>query len=162
MQAKSDEPLGTTDPLHEITPLGRSIWLDRFEQMDRRDGKVSVDRTIQAQVKAFLDHKEAQVIGNERSVGRWGAVRTHLDYLSTWIGPKSPIDSLTAAKLEGYYTHLLKNQGISASYKRDLFATAKMLIQYVEHDLIPLPRNIRSSNLKFRKVSKKVKVFRAF
>ena len=35
-----------------------------------------------------------------------------------------------------------------------------MLIQYcAEHDLIPLPRNIRSRNLKFRKVSKKVKVF---
>jgi hypothetical protein len=159
---RSGQPLTALelDPFSYLDERSQAVWRDRFRTLDSQDKKVAKDRTIKAHAKALLDHKEAQVIGKERSVGRWGAVRAHLDYFCNWIGDNQSIEALNSTKLQGFYTHLLRKKEFSQSYKRDMFASAKMLIQFVaENDLIPLPGNLRSRSLSFRKMTKKVKVF---
>ena len=135
------------------------VWADRI--LNVKKPTISTDRQICSQIQSFLDHKEAQVIGKERSVGRWGSIKAHLDYLARWLGEDQSIDALNSAKVLDFYTHLQKSKDVKSSYyKRDIFSTAKQFIQHLaELDLIPFPGNLRSKSLTFAKKKRHIATF---
>ena len=164
-QMRDDFVSGLTDQIvmHQLgmdseNVTQSAVWADRIH--NSKKPAISTDRQIRSQIQSFLDHKEAQVIGKERSVGRWGSIKAHLDYLAKWLGEDQSIDVLNSAKVLDFYTYLQKTKEIKSSYKRDIFATAKQFIQHLaELDLIPFPGNLRSRSLTFAKQKRHIATF---
>ncbi|OJW08033.1 MAG: hypothetical protein BGO49_20810 [Planctomycetales bacterium 71-10] len=118
-----------------------------------RPVEVPPDRTIEAQVAAWVRNKYGQHVAGRISAGRYDAYRRNIATFEAWAGPKSDVSVLTAQKLRDYYGWLCREIGagrFSAAYCRSLLNAAKNFLTTVaELGLIPLPGNIRSREFAF-------------
>jgi integrase len=121
------------------------------------------DRTIKAQVEAWLKVLQGAVATDTLSEGRYDAYARHIGIFRDWIGPEACIELLTAPKLEEWWAHLtvlIREQRCSPAYAKTIFMTTRQFIsRLAELGLIPLPGNLRSRRFKFNDGPKRIETF---
>jgi len=109
-------------------------------------------RTVVAQVDSWLNVLRVSIRPGGIDVSRWETYSRAIAIFRDWIGKDSPIDAITAPKLEEYWAWLslqVQEKRYSSSYAKGLLMTAKQFINRLgELGLIPLPGNIRAKRLK--------------
>ena len=148
-EAKADRLFAPGPP----TGRGLSVWVDKWkETLAAKVASGGIDETRRAayanEIGKFLVWAESQKV----------------------VG----IDQLTAPILSDLHTHLLnkvgermearkrgERGGLSPHYAHSIFATAKQFITWlaVDKDLIALPKNIASKNMRIAIGKKKIKTF---
>jgi len=144
-----------------VSPAARHAFADSVRRFDAAEAERAplTDRSINAQINAFLARKEAQVGGSERTPGRWDSLRIHLAIFAKWMGANKPIEGITGRTVEDYHSHLLAVKK-SAQYKRDIFASFKQFVRWAwGRELIDLPRNLSSKDFAFHVAPKKIRLF---
>jgi integrase len=111
------------------------------------------NRTVEAQVDAWKGLLRSACQSRQLSEGRYDAYCRRIRPFTEWIGPRTAIDTIDEAKLEGYYGHLSQQvtEGrYSPSSAHELLMTAKQFISRLAAlKLIPLPGNIRDRRFRF-------------
>ena len=121
---------------------------------------VPQERTIKAQITLLLAFIQSKAEHNAKSVGRWGAMKTHLSIFQDWFGANTAIDEISNATLRDYYMFVLQNQTWSRDYKHSVFGSARQFIRHLgEEELIPLPGKIDSKDFAFGRAKKTPKRF---
>jgi hypothetical protein len=136
--------------------------IERVAVLEDRKTRNPADRnrTVRFHATEFLKHKETQAIAGVLSVGRWGALKTHIQIFQDWIGGDSAIDGITSQKVKGFYHHLLESTDWTGVYKSTVFVSGKSFIRSLARDeLIPLPSNLDSKDFRFPDNAKKIKTF---
>jgi integrase len=121
----------------------------------RLDDNTPAERTIQANVSAFVSFKRSQAEAGERSLDRADSLRVHLnEHFAKWIAPETPVTDINEATVSDYYQHILslaKEGKVSRYYARDLFASFRQFVRWVANRrLIPLPLNLASRDFGFK------------
>jgi len=128
-------------------------WKAKKAELETGNGKPSPNTplpTIRESIAGFLKRKEIQAEAGERSLGRFDALRCHLECFQQWITPNAAIDALTSKALLDYHSFLIGEirKGCSRAYARDRMQSLKQLTRWCwELELIDLPRNIESNEL---------------
>jgi integrase len=122
------------------------------------------DRTVKAQVEAWLSMLKGVCRSGQMSGGRYDAYCRNIEKFTDWIGEGSAVDTIDEAKLEGFFNHLSVQVGaqkFSTNYAHTLMMTAKQFIsRLAEMKLIALPGNIRSRRFRFNhSVAAKIETF---
>ena len=125
-------------------------FVKRVEDLLDADN-VPEDKTFARTIKAFCDRKQVFVQKNQRSVGWFTAITSHLKVFSDWIGVNRPVATLNAKVLEDFHTHLLGRADLSDDYKKNIIGTVKQYIRWIwKRGLCELPRNIDDKELSFK------------
>lgn len=129
-------------------------WKAKKAELDNGDGKPSPSTplpTIRESIAGFLKRKEIQAEAGERSLGRFDALRCHLERFQDWIGAEHPITTVKAKTFLDYHSFLIGKIGkgnCSRAYARDRMQSLKQFVRHCwELELIDLPRNIESKEL---------------
>jgi integrase len=148
-------------PTNRGSEVGRAVWADRLARDEKESGKK--DSTVGAAIESFLDRQESQVIGKQRTAGRYGNLSASLKHFKGWFGINNDVREITARTLEDYQSSLVRLVGseeIASNTARDRMMNLKFFIRWAwELDLLDLPRNIKSQALTIRVESKKIKFF---
>lgn len=117
--------------------------------------KPDPDRSVGGRAEAWYRSLRASVDAGRIGIPRWGAYQRNLEVFTRWVGRESPIEALTAAKLEEFYqflSGLVGSSDYSPDYARSIFTATKQFISWqCELGLIPLPGNIGSRKFRFGK-----------
>jgi integrase len=125
-------------------------------------GPPAAGRTLKEHVERWIGSLRDRVAGRKMSAGRRDRYERDIRKFMAWSGPGSLVDELTAAKLDGWYSHLCEGleEGGSTETARHAMMTVRQLITWLaERGTIPLPGNIRSRSHVFGGVVKKVDHF---
>jgi len=122
------------------------------------------DRTVAAQVEAWKGLLRSACQSRQLSEGRYDAYCRRIRPFMEWIGPRTAIDAIDEAKLEGYYGHLSQQMTegrYCPSSAHELMMTAKQFISRLAAlKLIPLPGNIRDRRFRVNhSVAAKIETF---
>jgi hypothetical protein len=127
------------------------IWQDRLE---RQEQATKQGVTLEQYVAQFLDH--ASVV-RKVSLGRRNNIRMQLDCLLNWLGRTTSIETLNAATVQGFYTHVKANQTDVTGF--DTWSTFKRFVKWLWGlDLIDLPKNLDSKEYTFPRKRKKIEI----
>jgi len=111
------------------------------------------DRTVRAQIEAWGTLLRGVCQSGQMSSGRLDSYSRQIEKFAEWIGPETAIDTITEAKLEGYFNHLtlqVAAERFSPAYAHNALMTAKQFIsRLAELKLIPVPGNLRSRRFRF-------------
>lgn len=111
------------------------------------------ERTVGAQVEDWKALLRGVCQSGQMSEGRFDAYCRNVKHFVQWMGPESPIDSIDASRVEGFFTYLsgkVAGETYSPTYAHSLMMTAKQFIsRLAELGLIPVPGNLRSRRFRF-------------
>jgi integrase len=145
-----------------VPELDKSIPVSPpWERMERIPGTVP-SRTVEGNVRRFLERKQQQAERGERSHGRFDALRVALEALVVFIGGRKPIENINAQLLSNYRDHLEGRIGQSFShrYAKDHLQAVKQFVRWCwEQELIDLPRILESRDFAIAVPEKRVEVF---
>ncbi len=85
--------------------LQKAVWDDRLATQQRRTAIRS--NLVNEHVKDFVQQKEQEATRGDLSLGRFYAIRLHLQHFEKWIGKDSEVTEIDGQKLRRYHTHLL-------------------------------------------------------
>lgn len=145
-----------SDPLYGVSEAGRWVWMDRQRQMDA--SATPRTGTIAGIATDFLKAKREQVSADERSAGRYDAMRCHLEQFRDWAGGHRPIADVRYELLEAYHGHLLKlsQTTISKYTARDRMQTVKQFATYAARRQLILPIFTNAHDFAFRLAPPKI------
>jgi hypothetical protein len=139
----------------------------------RGESAVEPDRTVGAYVNSWIKLKEAQVAVGQLTTTRFEGLCIYVGYFRDYLGADSAVESVDAAKLQGFYSWCLDKvrqqqqdpkgkAGWSNSYAKQVFEAGKVFVRYLsEYDLIALPKNIQSRGFKFNVRAKAIETWTA-
>lgn len=152
--------LGSLPRTSPMSADDRALLAERLETDLKGQETVEPERTIRAQVEAWLLTLRAAVANGSISPGRYDSYARHIGKFRDWAGSDRPLDILNAAKLEAWWAYLSERlqegraDRISPDTARLSLMTAKQWLSWLaERSLIPLPGNIRSRRLTIPTVS---------
>ena len=166
--ARRGEPLLTRE--QHAKALGES----RLRELETavgafRNPPVAVEGSVGAWAGAWHKHQEGQVGAGLLSAARCANNRHCLERFIAYAGSSSPVESVNAAKLQGFYAYCLEKvaerrrgggDGWSVAFAKDVFSVTKALIRWLwEQDAIPLPKNVGSKSFKFGSGVKGIKTW---
>src|SRR5262249_39268171 len=113
---------------------------------------VPSERSVGKQAEQWLTLLRLSVQQGLMDAGRFDSYARQFRLFEKWLGAESPIDVITAPKLEEWWAYLslkVSEHAYSPAYARTIFMTSKQFIcRLGELSLIPLPGNIRSRRFK--------------
>lgn len=120
-------------------------------------------KTLQENVKRFLQRKESQAKRGERSVGRVDVLRVGLESLIKSCGNDQPISVLTTAVLSRFRDELerLVDDGkLRPLSARDRLQAVKQFVRWAwEEELIGLPRILQSRDFAIKISEQRIETF---
>jgi len=144
-----------------ITSVDHSHSLpEGWNSQDRNESVQSTktNLTVKFQVDRFLTEFKNKVMSKQKSIGRFGAIRSSLNYLSDWLGTDFNLSKLSTETVRNYFNHLLKQieKGASSHTCYDHFQIFKQFVEDCaeEYDEIPYPNNLRSKKYQIKKRDK--------
>lgn len=85
--------------------IQKAVWDDRLASQQRRTAIRS--NVVDEHIKDFIEQKEQEATRGDLSLGRFYAIRLHLEHFEKWIGKDSEVTEIDGQKLRGYHTRLL-------------------------------------------------------
>jgi hypothetical protein len=135
----------------------------------RGEAAAPPDRTVQAQMEAWLRTQRAQVAIGSMKPERYENVRIAAGHFAAFIGESADAATIDAPQLEGYYRYCLSkiadqiqdsNTGWSVSYTKEVFSAARRFVRWLwEQRVIDLPRNLDSRGFKFGSSAKQIEIW---
>jgi integrase len=135
-----------------------------------RNPPAVADGSVHAWAQAWQKHQQGQVEAGLLSALRAGNNQTCLAHFVAYAGRSAPVETLTAARLQGFYAFCLGkvasrrggSEGWSVGYARDVFSVSKAFVRWLwEQEAITLPKNIGSKAFKFGNGYKQIKTWTA-
>lgn len=121
------------------------------------------ERTMRAQVQAWLGGLEEACRAGQISAGRWDAYRRNIDRFVEFVGGDALLATINEEAVEGYFTQLTVQVGAgrcAPSYAQTLLMTARQFIAHAAAEgRIPVPSNLRARHLRFALPNAEGKVF---
>jgi hypothetical protein len=163
------EPL--PDHLAQLLPPARFQQLTDSVKGIRGESPVEPAKTVAAHAANWIKLKEDQVGVGQLTPARFDNLRLSIGYFRNFLGAESAVESVDAAKLQGFYSWCLGRvrerqqdptgkDGWSSSYAKKVFEAAKVFARYLsECELINLPRNIQSREFKFNVQAKVIETW---
>lgn len=108
------------------------VWQDRIESQQTK--LTDPDRSIAANVEAFLRIKENQVRAGELSAGRYTPLCLHLNTFRDWLGPRVDVATISGKVLTDFHSELLqtvRNEKMSSDYARDRISAVKTFVRWL-------------------------------
>lgn len=139
----------------------REIWKDRLSHYLLP--RIEPAKTIGGNVSRFLEGKRAQVDARELSVGRFDALKTHLDDFSEFAVGHKPVSGIDGELLSQYRIELLRRVGKSEMthiYAKNRLDAAKQFVRWLwKMEVIEqLPRLLDSKELQITSPDAEIKL----
>jgi integrase len=110
------------------------------------------ERSVRRHAQTWIALQQTMASAGQLTPARVNNVRMALAHFTHFVGETASVESINAAKLQGFYTHALnmiaarredKKAGWSVPFAKETFAIAKAFIRWlIEQGTIPPPTNI--------------------
>jgi integrase len=153
-----------------LPPTDTDAYSDAVAIFEKKDAILAVpsvpkDRTLEAQLTAFLKRKATQAEMGERSHGRYDALRCHLNVFKAYYGASNSVEGIASQTLLDFHTYLLdgiKEKRFGRDYAAACMRDAKQFIRHLwALELCTLPRNISSKELEISVPRQQIQTFSA-
>ncbi len=136
----------------ERLPPARAAQVERAVKELRGEPSSDPQRTVQAQVEAWLRKQQAKVATEGMSPVRWNTLRACVSHFAAFLGESADVSIINGERLDGFHNFCLSKigdriqdgkAGWSARYTQEVFAVARQWIRWLwGKDLIQLPKNL--------------------
>jgi integrase len=157
--------------LKEHLPPARAHQIEYAVKSIRGESAADPERTVQAQVDAWLQKQQSIVRIGGMTAARFANIQKCIRYFSAFIGESADVKAIDADALEGFHNFCLakiadKRQGVeggwSPSYARAVFTFARSFIRWLAgRGIIPTPANLISRGFCFGSTVERVDVWTA-
>lgn len=137
MAAGEEEgPLEGLEAIHAGKPVLPPVPHEELVRIDSllgpTPGPPAAGRTLKEHVERWIGSLRDRVAGRKMSAGRRDRYERDIRKFLAWSGPGSLVDELTAAKLDGWYSHLCEGlqEGGGTETARHAMMTVRQLVRY--------------------------------
>jgi len=152
--------------------LGKERLRQVEEDLNQRifnEPSIPTDKTVGAYAGRWHKLQSEQVQAGTLTPDRCSNNQTCLSHFTAYARTSAPVESIDAAKVQGFYSFCLgkvaerrsdREQGWSVAYARDVFSVAKGFVRWLwEGGAIDLPKNIGSRAFKFGNALKAIRTW---